>query len=244
VTELIFNLALLLFVFVIVVTVTVGSLHRRRADRRRQDDERSLILQAFVGAATRPTTPSTPHPTAPSDVPPAAAVPTAAGQRHQLDVESVAALLDLLEGRQPARRGLVSGLIASPRTIWSAGETAGRQAGQRTMAGLGSRSATTSAFSFTAKPPPNWSRFTAKTLAMPMSSTSVTPPLSVTRSWPSSTSAQPPTPLIPTTPATSPPSWMRSPAPFSPRKCRMPVTSSSRKYGLPPEWGHRHSPPA
>lgn len=140
-TELIFNLALLLAFFVVVVTVTVGSLRRRRADRRRQDDERSLILQAFVGAATQPTTPSTPHLTAQSDVPPAAAVPTPARQRHQLDVESVAALLDLLEGRQPARRGLVSGLISSPRTIWSAGETAGRQAGQRTMAGIRSRPA-------------------------------------------------------------------------------------------------------
>ena len=40
--------------------------------------------------------------------------------------------------------------------------------------------------------------------------------------------AKSPTPPVPTTRATSPPSSMRSPAPSAPRKCRMPVTSSRR----------------
>lgn len=132
-TELIVNLALLLAVVVVIVTLTAGGIRRRRVDQRRQNDERSLILQAFVGAAAQPPVPSTSHPTAQPDVLTAL---QPAGQRPPLDVESVAALLNLLEGRQPARRGFVTSLTSSPRSIWSAGETAGRQAGQRTMAGL------------------------------------------------------------------------------------------------------------
>ena len=134
-TELIVNLTLLLAVLVVAVTLVVGTGRRRRADRRRQNEERSLILQAFVGAAAQPATPQAPPAVALVEAPATPTVAAADGQRPPLDIESVAALLDLLEGRRPARRGLLTGLLNSPRTIWSAGETAGRQAGQRTMAG-------------------------------------------------------------------------------------------------------------
>ena len=132
-TELIVNLALLLAVLVVVVTLAIGGLRRRRTERLRQNDERSLILQAFIAAAPPPFAPS--PAAAQPDVTPPAAVPNPVGQPSQLDVQSVAALLDLLEGRPPTRRGLARSVISSPRSIWSAGETAGRQAGQRTMAG-------------------------------------------------------------------------------------------------------------
>ena len=132
-TELIVNLALLLAVLVVVVTLAIGGLRRRRTERLRQNDERSLILQAFIAAAPPPFAPS--PAAAQPDVTPPAAVPNPVGQPSQLDVQSVVALLDLLEGRPPTRRGLARSVISSPRSIWSAGETAGRQAGQRTMAG-------------------------------------------------------------------------------------------------------------
>lgn len=86
-TELVVNLTLLLAVLVVAVTLVVGTGRCRRADRRRQNEERSLILQAFVGAAAQPATPQAPPVVTTVDAPPtptveaARATPTA---RHRV----------------------------------------------------------------------------------------------------------------------------------------------------------------
>jgi hypothetical protein len=125
---LIVNLVLIVAVLVLIGVWAFTGARRRRQDRHRQTLERTLILQAFTGAA--PASAATPA-AAPGRDPGTSTVP-AAGPR-QLDPASVAALLDLLEGRRPQRRGLLASLVTSPRSIWSAGENAGQQIGRRAM---------------------------------------------------------------------------------------------------------------
>ena len=123
-TALVVNIVLILAVLVLVVTWAVGGTRRRRQDRRQHAEVRKLILQAFLGAASAAPA-ATPEPTAP-----AATAATASGQH--LDAGSTAALLDLLEGRRPARRGLFAGLVSGPRALWTAAAQAGQSVGRRT----------------------------------------------------------------------------------------------------------------
>lgn len=123
---LIVNLVLIAAVLVLLGVWAFTSAHRRRQDRRRHAEERTLILQAFTGAA--PAQAASPTPASAL----VTAADPAAGPQH-LDAASIAALLDLLEDRRPQRRGLIAGLVTSPRSIWSVGENAGQQVGRRTM---------------------------------------------------------------------------------------------------------------
>jgi hypothetical protein len=128
---LVVNIVLILAVLVLAATWLIGAARRRRHGRRQHAEERKLILQAFLGAATPPT----PDPAQPAEpaaaLAPSAAQPTAASPR--LDAASVAALLDLLEERRAPRRGVFAGMVNGPRGVWAAGARAGQQVGRRTM---------------------------------------------------------------------------------------------------------------
>jgi hypothetical protein len=122
---LVVNIALILAVVVLVATCAVGGIRRRRQHRRQHAEQGTLILQAFLGAAAM--SPGTPP--APSGDP----APTGQPAAPQLDAASVAALLDMLEDRRTARRGLFAGLVNGPHTIWAAADQAGQSVGRRTM---------------------------------------------------------------------------------------------------------------
>src|SRR4051812_42193487 len=100
--EFVVNIVLILTVLVLLTAALIGALRRRRRDRRLHAEERRLILQAFLGAAAEPAT-AAPEPPGDATRVAGAAVP------HQLDAASVERLLDLLEDRRPARRGLLTG---------------------------------------------------------------------------------------------------------------------------------------
>ena len=139
------NIVLLAAVLLLLIVWGIAAARRRRQARREHREDRRLILAAISGAA--PTTTldgDDPLDDEHDDVPgdrqsraratrrgPAGRTGSAAVQ--QLDAESLAALLDLLEDRRPARRGLVAGLFTSPRSVWSAGTRAGQNAARRTM---------------------------------------------------------------------------------------------------------------
>ena len=124
--ELVVNLVLILAVLVLLTASLIGATRRRRHDRRQHAEERRLILQAFLGAAAKPSE-AAPQPPSEATRAGSAAAP------HQLDAASVATLLELLEDRRPARRGLFTGLVSGPRGVWAAGARAGQQVGRRTM---------------------------------------------------------------------------------------------------------------
>jgi hypothetical protein len=126
-TELVVNIVLILAVLVLLTASLIGAIRRRRQDRRQHAEERRLIVQAFLGAAAKPTE-AVPEP--PSEA--TRAVSAIAPPQH-LDADSVATLLDLLEDRRPARRGLFTGLVNGPRSVWAAGARAGQHIGGRTM---------------------------------------------------------------------------------------------------------------
>ena len=125
--ELVVNIVLILAVLVLLTASLIGASRRRRQDRRRHAEERRLVLQAFLGAAAAAPTEAAARP--PSG--PTRAVSVAGSP--QLDAASVATLLDLLEDRRPARRGLITGLISGPRGVWAAGARAGQHVARRTM---------------------------------------------------------------------------------------------------------------
>jgi len=129
--ELAVNLILIAAVLVLVVTWAASGTRRRRQDRREHAEERRLILHAALGAAATP-----PGSTAPASGG-GETVPVAARDGQQLDAASVAALLDLLEKRSPARRGLFADLVGGPSSIWAAGARAGQHVGRRTMGDRG-----------------------------------------------------------------------------------------------------------
>ena len=145
--ELIVNIALVAAVLVLLGTWAVSTRRRRHAERREHAAERRLILAAFTAAAPRAAAPSAPpEPDQDTDDHDPHVVP-AAGRRgsraanarqstashiqQPLDAASVAALLDLLEDRRPARRGMIAGLVTSPRSVWSAGSRAGQTLARR-----------------------------------------------------------------------------------------------------------------
>jgi hypothetical protein len=137
--EFVVNVALIAAVLVLLVIWAVTAGRRRRTDRREHAAERRLILAAFTGAAPQADIaasedeiqePAPPQP-ARSVARTNPIVPRATAQ--PLDATSVAALLDLLEDRRPARRGMIAGLVTSPRSVWSAGTRAGQTVGQRSM---------------------------------------------------------------------------------------------------------------
>ncbi len=125
--ELVVNIVLILAVLMRLTASLIGATRRRRQDRRRHAEERRLVLQAFLGAAAAAPTEAAARP--PSD--PTRAVSTAGS--HQVDAAFVATLLDLLEDRRQARRGLITGLISGPRGVWAAGARAGQHVARRTM---------------------------------------------------------------------------------------------------------------
>ena len=153
--EFVVNIALIAAVLVLLGIWAVSSARRRRADRREHAAERRLILAAFTGAAAPAAGPSfdddqEEDEDAPATVRPArratrTSPPRAPLAQQPLDATSVAALLDLLEDRRPARRGMIAGLFTSPRSVWSAGTRAGQSVGQRSMADPHHRSDTPSA---------------------------------------------------------------------------------------------------
>ncbi|WAX58542.1 hypothetical protein M6B22_07195 [Jatrophihabitans cynanchi] len=139
------NIVLLAAVLLLLIVWGIAAARRRRQARREHREDRRLLLAAISGAA-----PATaldeddPLDDEDDDVPgerqsraratrrgPAGRTGSAAVQ--QLDAESLAALLDLLEDRRPARRGLVAGLFTSPRSVWSAGTRAGQKVARRTI---------------------------------------------------------------------------------------------------------------
>jgi hypothetical protein len=124
--EFVVNIVLIVAVLVLLTALLSGAIRRRRRDRRQHAEERRLILQAFLGAAAEPTK-AAPEP--PGD----ATRVLSAGVPHQLDAASVKRLLDLLEDRRAARRGLLTGLVSGPRSVWAAGARAGLHVGRRTM---------------------------------------------------------------------------------------------------------------
>ncbi len=137
--EFVVNIALIAAVLVLLGIWAVSASRRRRADRREHATERRLILAAFTGAAA----PSAEPELADDEV---ASTTVRHGRRaartnppvapltpQPLDATSVAALLDLLEDRRPARHGMIAGLLTSPRSVWSAGTRAGQTVGQRSM---------------------------------------------------------------------------------------------------------------
>lgn len=143
--EFVVNIALIAAVLVLLGIWAVSAHRRRSTDRREHAAERRLILAAFTRAAAPSPAPSAgPEPTDDEDeVAPATVRPGRRGARtsatpapvtqQPLDAASVAALLDLLEDRRPARHGIVAGLFTSPCSVWSAGTRAGQTVGQRSM---------------------------------------------------------------------------------------------------------------
>lgn len=137
---LIVNLGLITAVLVLLGLWVSGSARRRRRDRRQHTQARMLILQALTGAITPPAPPGTPEPVS-GPVPISIAAQQSGAESlglrsldvGRLDAVSIAAVLDLLEDRRPPGRGLLTSLATSPRSIWSAGELAGRHLGRRTM---------------------------------------------------------------------------------------------------------------
>jgi len=134
--EFVVNIALIAAVLVLLGIWAVSAGRRRRADRREHAAERRLILAAFTGAAAPDALPEPGNEDAPVHVRPTRrptrTSPPALAQQP-LDAASVAALLDLLEDRRPARHGMIAGLFTSPRSVWSAGTRAGQTVGQRSM---------------------------------------------------------------------------------------------------------------
>jgi hypothetical protein len=124
--ELVVNLVLILAALVLLSASLMGTARRRRQDRRQHAEERRLILHAFLGAAAEPTEAVVQPPGQ------SAQVVRATAPQH-LDPASVASLLDLLEDRRPAPRGLFAGLVSGPRGVWAAGARAGQHLGRRTM---------------------------------------------------------------------------------------------------------------
>lgn len=131
--EFIVNTALFTAALVLLIARAVTNRRRRQRDRRERAAERRAILAAFTTAVApeprshdtdpRATVPAPPHPEATRPAPGAT-----------LDAESLTALLELLEDRRPSRHGLLAGLVASPRSVWTAGVRAGQSVGVRTMA--------------------------------------------------------------------------------------------------------------
>lgn len=132
--EFLVNVALIaaLLVLLIIWAVTAG--RRRRADRREHAAERRLILAAFTAAAPQAEIAATEDETdEPAPPRPARRATTNPAAQQPLDAASVTALLNLLEDRHPARRGMIAGLLTSPRSVWSAGTRAGQRVGQPSM---------------------------------------------------------------------------------------------------------------
>lgn len=138
--EFIVNITLIAAVLIL-LGIWAVSASRRRADRREHAAERRLILAAFTGAAAPATLPEAAAEEgeiAPATVRPArraarTSPPPAPLAQQPIDATSVAALIDLLENRWPARHGMIAGLFTSPRSVWSAGTRAGQTVGQRSM---------------------------------------------------------------------------------------------------------------
>ena len=130
-TALIVNLVLILAVLVLLLIWAISAGRRRRHESHRHAEERRLILQAFTTGAAQPSgPPATASPAPPSST---AGPPSTPAPAPPLDAESIGALLDLLDDRREPRRGLLSSLVTSPRSVWTAGTNAGRQVGRRTM---------------------------------------------------------------------------------------------------------------
>jgi len=137
--EFVVNIALIAAVLVLLGIWAVSAGRGRRADRREHAAERRLILAAFTGAAAPDALPepeddegeSAPATVRPGRRPTRTSPPAVAQQ--PLDAASVAALIDLLEDRRPARHGMIAGLFTSPRSVWSAGTRAGQIVGQRSV---------------------------------------------------------------------------------------------------------------
>jgi hypothetical protein len=117
------NIVLILAVLVLVMAWLIGATRRRRHDRRQHAEERRLILQAFLHAATpteaAPETSET-TPTMKPTPPP------------HIGAGSVTALLDMLEDPRPPRRRPFAKLITGPRGVWTAGTRAGEHVARRT----------------------------------------------------------------------------------------------------------------
>lgn len=135
--EFIVNVTLIVALLVLLVVWAISARRRRQRDRREHAQERRLILSAFTAAAGAAPADADVDPDEDLDVPvrpsrtqrPARAGPRLA-PAQQLDATSIAALLDLLEDRKPARRGAMAGLFTSPRSVWSAGTRAGQSIGR------------------------------------------------------------------------------------------------------------------
>lgn len=145
--EFVVNIALIVAVLLLLGIWAVSSRRHRRADRREHAAERRLILAAFTGAGA-PAADLEPEDADEHDAAPVTArpgrrtgPPLAPAAQQPLDATSVAALLDLLEDRRPARHGMIAGLFTSPRSVWSAGTRAGQSVGQRSMGEQGQRPA-------------------------------------------------------------------------------------------------------
>jgi hypothetical protein len=123
--EFVVNVMLIGALLLLLIIWAVSAGRRRRHSRREHAEERRLILSAFTGAGATSTALSTVEVEGP--------VTSPAAPAQLLDAVSVAALLDLLEDRRPARRGLVAGLFTSPRSVWSAGTRAGQHIGRYTI---------------------------------------------------------------------------------------------------------------
>ncbi len=128
------NVTLIAALLVLLVGWAVTATRRRRHARGEHAQQRQLILSAFTAAAGA--TPAvvddldnddlddTPPTGQPSRAAHSASVVPA--PTRPLDAESIAALLDVLEDRRPIRRGAITGLFTSPRSVWSAGTRAGQ----------------------------------------------------------------------------------------------------------------------
>ena len=122
---LVVNIVLILAVLVLLATWAIGGIRRRRQDRRQHAEDRTLILQAFLGVGAPASGTTTQPPTVET-------APTGTLGPQHLDGASVAARLDLLEDCRPTRRGLFAGLVKGPRGIWDAGTRAGQNIGRHT----------------------------------------------------------------------------------------------------------------
>jgi len=136
--EFVVNAVLIVALLVLLIIWAVSASRRRNRARREHADDRRLMLAAFTGAAA----PAAPAATTSEDEPPPArrAEGSTGGRQpaavpgQPLDAASVAGLLALLEGHRPALRGVITGLLTSPSSVWSAGARAGQTVGRRTMA--------------------------------------------------------------------------------------------------------------
>jgi hypothetical protein len=134
--EFVVNLVLFAAILVLLLAWGLSSARRRRRARHEHREDRRAVLAALTG--TLGPCAEDRHPdhaeldlaAADRGRPPLRAGEVGAGVA-QLDQASLAALLDLLEERRRPRHGLISGLIASPRSVWSAGTRAGQTLAQR-----------------------------------------------------------------------------------------------------------------